>query len=170
MIEKISFAKIWSSHFETMRNYKTNKTSGSDVFIFFILPVFVALTVQLNYALNKDILNSILTSASVFAGLLLNLLVLIYSISEKFKQSNNWEAKALVLQQTFSNISFSILISVFLIVACLFSFRTDEELKTITLSKYISDFLVCYLTTTLIFHLLMILKRVHLLMDSELPA
>jgi hypothetical protein len=173
MVNKLSFEKIIKAHFATMRDNSTNKVSYSDVFLFFGLPIFASGFFLSGYTLNKDILNSIITSASIFAGLLLNLLVLIYSLSEKFRQSNtsNWGSKQKVLEQTFSNISFCILISVLLVIACMLGFRTDDELKeAITIAKNVADFVIYYLTAALILHLLMVLKRIHLLMESEFPS
>lgn len=170
MVNKLSFEKIIRAHFATMRNNRTNKLSVGDLFLFFGLPLFVSALFLNSYTLNKDILNSIITSASIFAGLLLNLLVLIYSLTEKYRQnaSGNWEVKKVVLEQTFSNISFCILISVLLVIACMLGFRTDDEIKPpISITKDIADFLIYYLTAALVLHLLMILKRIHLLMESE---
>lgn len=171
MINKLSFENIIKSHISTMRDNSTDRMSLGDVFVFFVLPLMFAIPLTYSYALNKDLTNSIITSASIFAGLLLNLLVLIYSLVDKFKQNGNGSVvKRKVLEQTFSNISFCILISVILVVACMLGFRTDDEInKGVTFEKSVADFVVYYLTTMLALHLLMILKRIHLLMESEFP-
>lgn len=173
MVNKLSFEKIIKAHFATMRDNSKNQVSYSDIFIFFGLPIMAGALLFNSYTLNKDILNSIVTSASIFAGLLLNLLVLIYSLTEKFRQNSggNWSAKQKVLEQTFSNISFCILISVLLVIVCMLGFRTDDELKeVVTIAKNISDFIIYCLTTALVLHLLMVLKRIHLLMESEFSS
>lgn len=169
MVNKISFLKIFSSHFNSMRNDATGRISWGDIFVFFGIPLavsFITLS-QLNF--NKDFLNSIITSGSIFAGLLLNLLVLIYTLVTKFNTEEvNWPQKKILLEQTFANISFCILVSILLVVCCMLAFRADEDMKTITLSKNIADSIVCYLTCVLSVHLLMVLKRIHTLIDSEM--
>lgn len=169
MVSKISFQKILESHFGSFRDYNSGQRSVSDIALFFVLPAIFGGLALLQCNLNKDILNSIITSASIFAGLLLNLLVLIYTLASKFNTDEvNWPTKKRLLEETFANISFSILISVLLVVACMLAFRTDEAMAApISVPKYIADGVVYYLTGVLIMHLLMILKRIHTLVDLE---
>ncbi|MBS0345315.1 MAG: hypothetical protein JSR69_02555 [Proteobacteria bacterium] len=169
MTKKLSFGRIILSHLRTMRDHSTGRASIPDFFVFFVVPLIFGGFFSVYYQLNKDILNSIITSASIFAGLLLNLLVLIYSLVAKFKLDGKvWGAKKTLLEETFSNISFCILVSVLLVVACMMAFRTDEELKCAGVLKSVEDGIVYYFTAMLVLHLLMVLKRVHALLESEI--
>jgi len=132
-------------------------------------------------------------SLSVFAGLLFNLLLLVYDIIGK-PNSNKRPLRATLLKELSSNISFGILISVVTIILLLvFSLATTSDVLTnhnvisnnINISSnntneaydfalldaqtmpYLLAFLIYYLVSIFILNLFMILKRFHIILRSE---
>jgi uncharacterized Tic20 family protein len=117
----------------------------------------------------QDTINTIITAASIFAGLLLNLLVLIYSLIGDFfslrKTQRASEAKKELLQDTFVNVSFCILVSVLLVCVCLVAMMVPVG----GCIRFVTDIGILFLTGLLVLSLLMVLKRIHALIQSEIP-
>lgn len=178
MIDKINFNKIVRAHLGSLRNVATGNCLA-DYALFFGLPIIISLLLNnLNLKLDKDLINILITSASIFAGLLLNLLMLIYTIIIRVQdqigarkkedpnavdpvQNSQDEIKVRVLEETFSNVSFCILVSVLLVILCLISLIGSEYLCIVI------PYAVYFLVPLMILTILMILKRVHSLIASE---
>lgn len=95
MVQKISFEKIIVAHFATMRNNATNKPCIGDYFVFFGIPLIFSFLLWDSPKFDKDAVNALITAASIFAGLLLNLLVLIFTLIGKFDTDGVlWKKKA----------------------------------------------------------------------------
>ena len=162
MFSKINLSNIIKDHISTLRDHQTNKYYPPDFFLFFILPIFVAAGASfLLCPITGNVLDILVTSMSIFAALLFNLLLLVYDAIRKEENSKTLRHK--FLKEIFSNISFSVLISVitiiFLLIFPLFS--------KIFLIPTILTFLIYYLVTLFILTLLMILKRTHVLLTTE---
>lgn len=129
---KFSVSLIVRGQINSMKEYGTNKRDWVEIFIFFFIPLSSPiLQTWLNLDITKDIVGIVVSAASIFAGLLLNLLVLLYSIlcsnnenslSVKHVNANkgveNSEEKTLI-EYTFYNISYAVLACVVLIVSSL---------------------------------------------------
>lgn len=174
LFDKINVVKIISDHMATLKDYGKSKHSKLDLFLFFILPLIISVTlVYSGLLLNKDLVGILINVFSIFAGLLLNLLVLMYSvISNAVKLAKEStpptpghaiHIKITLLEQVFANISFEILLSCFnvilLAVSTLFSSRE---------ANLVFSFLIFYLVILFTLSLLMVLKRVHKLLSDEI--
>ncbi|MFT3829728.1 MAG: hypothetical protein QM691_08490 [Opitutaceae bacterium] len=173
MTTKLNICRIIGDHLATLHEYKRPKISKGDIFVFFIVPAVIAalITLVLGKTLTRESINFLATVFSIFTGLLLNLLVLIYDgarkIEEKAEKNSSDSARLQTFEETFANISYSILISVITLIA-LFCARLviafngnafcDIALHTISLATF------C-LTGNFLLTLLMILKRVHALLS-----
>ena len=107
-MEKINVFCIFSRHLSTLRHHSTGKFSKGDFFLFYIVPVLIA--VFASHYLNGNFLYSItselITFFSILGGFMLNLLVLVYGFDiQKFK---NPDLAAKVLRETTANISYLI--------------------------------------------------------------
>ena len=81
-MNKINLLRIIVGHFDTLRDYSSDKRSWGDVVFFFGLPLLVAfLGLFWGWGLYVDALNALIAAFAIFAGLLLNLLILIYTFS-----------------------------------------------------------------------------------------
>lgn len=168
MFNKINILQIIKDHFATLRDYGTKKQRVSDYLLFIGIPLLLSLVAWfLKLRLVNDIINILITSLSIFAALLLNLLLLIFDIVRKNERnidgSNNNERKLEFLKEIYSNISYSILISILtLIFLMLLNFIKNSlagEICTLIIFTFLINFILS---------LLMILKRVHSLLSREI--
>ena len=145
--------------------YGSDCSRWKDYLLFAGIPLAFALLIgSADFKLGNDIINALITTASIFAGLLLNLLVLIYTIIIRIQDNPNKSNSAIrkkVLEQTFSNISFCILVSILLVVFCLLEMLGNEYICMVI------PYGIFFLVPLMILTILMVLKRVHSLVASE---
>jgi len=168
MFVKISVFHIIRDHFSTLRVYrggngKKLSVSKRDVFLFYVVPMFVAIATYFwgNLSLGDEVISILITSLSIFAALLFNLLILIYDIITKREHSKRMTE---FLKEIYANVSYSVLISVLSVVAILgglFHFSAKWVVISINLIGF-------YLVTHFILTLFMILKRTHALLAAEM--
>ncbi len=159
LLEKINVNDIIGNHVGTLVNDNSKKHGTSDWFTFAAIPIlFSTAMFFLKLPISNNSINIIITSLSIFVGLLFNMVVLIFDILNKPTQD---EVKKEVLKQILSNISFTILLSIVMIGFCLVHLVPNALVKTIT-GCVIYLFLALFFLT-----LLMILKRMSALFDSE---
>ena len=121
MSNKINIINIVRDHISTLKDFDKDAYSISDLSIFFILPLIVSsIILFFNIILSNELVNVLVMSLSVFAGLLFNLLLLVYDIMRK-SGSGDRPLKGALLKELYSNISFGILISVITIILLLVS-------------------------------------------------
>ena len=161
MTSKINISQIFMDHMDTLRNEGTDEISKIDLSIFIGVPLLFALAYYvLGWSLSKDATNLIITGMSIFAGLMINVLVLIYTVALNTKTETETAEEAYVekrfLRQIFANISFSISTSVLIVVILGASFflglRTQNVLSTAAI----------FLLGNFLLTLLMTLKRLHI--------
>lgn len=186
MFTKLDVTSIVEDHFKTLKNQDTLKIHFPDIFIFFVVPLIIAFFLtSLQVLLNDVIANALITSFSVFAALLFNLLLLVYDIAEKTSIPNNsvttdevvvkrLEVKKKSLYHIYINVSFSILVSVVEVILLILYFL---KIKTCILFGFTICFLpkippllsfsVYYFTGLFVFTMLMILKRIYKLLSID---
>lgn len=167
MNTKFSFYSIIMDHISTLYNYNTKKMDWLSIFIDLILPFIISiLFIYYKIIIITREFTVILTAFSVFAALLLNLMILIYSImnKERDKEEKTQDNQKLgLLKETYENIQFTVLSSVIIILLILIMlFIPFNIYLELTLS-----FIVYYFIFTFIFTLFMILKRTHAIMSNE---
>jgi len=172
MIAKIHVGKILRDHWRTLRDGDSEHVSVGDLLLFFGLPAVgtVALIMQ-GATIDAQSAGVLLAAFSILTGLLFNLLVLLLSLIEK-KTINDGEElekikqeqKHLVLEQTFGNISYCILLGIVLSIVCVGGLYEKEGAKWI--SKALT-FLLSFGGFHFSLNLLMILKRIHNLVDTK---
>lgn len=163
MSSKINCADIIRDHLNTMRDNRAKRPSAWDLFVFYIFPAVVAIAVAgpMEFLLQESSINFLATVFSIFVGLLLNLLVLI--VGQKAFHITPMRKK--VLEETFCNVSYSILICVILI-PILFAAKALERNGCLFALSVFAYLIVGNFMLTL----LMILKRVHTLLSLPLPV
>lgn len=171
MVKKIDFSKICLDNLRTFRSHDTNKLMVSDFLLFLVFPVILSVVIITSkFELKENFVTAIITAASIFAGLLLNLLVLIYTIfiSDREKvqtrlppdKYNVWIG---LIRETFANVSFCILLSIIIVALSLLFYL---ELASVAKTPII--FFLYFCCTSLILHLFMVLKRIHALIDFDI--
>jgi hypothetical protein len=161
-MSKISVGRIVKDHFRTLKN-DNDPNRGiliGDLLLFFGLPGIPAyLLAYFEIFLDKEFIEILIGALSIFVGLFLNVLVLIIDLTKSEETIN---LKKRLGNQLHSNISFSILLSLFAIIFCLASLG-DFHINFLKLTNLISYFLLF----SFMMHLLMVLKRVYSLFQYQ---
>lgn len=99
--------------FEVIKNhYRTLKSDASgNLLIFLILPICIAVISIFVKSINSNLDSILSTALSIFIGLFINLLVLIVTLT-KTPVKEKKEIRRLVVEETFYNITYVILISI----------------------------------------------------------
>ena len=182
MSSKINFKCIIQGHLKSLIDDNSEKTSRTDLVSFFVLPcVFSILCAVFLKQIPENTIGLIVNISSIFTALLLSVIMLIYDQYGKAKNQldvfdkksqhadftkelNKAKLRVKILKQLYSNISYSVLVSLILVVfSLLYSFFSGW--------CYITDaifiFIISFLSINLILTVLMVTKRVFLVLDSE---
>lgn len=170
MSSKLNISQIVLDHIKTLRAFKSQNVSKIDVFVFYIFPLIIAFTLSYFGSTAFEKTYSLLsTSFSIFAALLFSLLAIIYMLHQYWTNPSNGgtalnkqiERKRELLSQTFSNVSYCILICVVNVVTIVVVSSTS------VVGEKVEAFVVYYLSIHFLFTLLMVLKRMHLLIADD---
>lgn len=165
MTSKFSTSKIVSDHIKTLRNYSNGKRNLADYLINFVLPFFLALFfIVFHRNLNQGIVGIIITAFSIFTGLLLNIMFMMYSLLLQDSKSESRRGdRTKLLKETYSNIQFSVLVSIIaIIIMLIYIFLPSEFLIDVVLS-----FLIYWLVFLFVTTLLIVMKRTHTLFSDQ---
>ena len=164
MTGKIDVREIVSDHLATLVNDGTGKRSWIDYFVFFAVPAAIAAACYYYGVTFKDATPAIvITALSIFAGLLINVLVLIYTISRSSTATTSaFEvSEAKFLRQTFANISFAILTAIIAIIVLVVALFFDG------LALQIVSAVLIFLLANFVLTMLMTVKRIHIALSSR---
>ena len=178
-MNKISPWRILADHFSTLVDYPSVRVSPADIGFFFGLPlVGASVVVWFNLNLKPEVLSGILSAFSILGGLLLNLLVLVFSLTQSPQQDeaqsvtdvNLIARRHKLLREIHANISFAILIAFALVIVStvalwLIDSRATADHPAITNSYY--TFAIAFLALNFVLTVMMVLKRMHLLISGE---
>ena len=189
MFDKINVIKIVKDHISTFKDYRTNKYKIGDFILFFGIPLLIAgIFSYFNISLTHNLISLLITSLSIFAALLFNLLLLIYDVVQKTK--NESALKIRFLKEVYSNISFCILIAILAVIILILISCYDElyvrndnmyyychvllsifnginDINNTLFIYRIFNFIAYYLIILFLLTLFMILKRIHILLYKE---
>ena len=170
MLSRINILKIIKDHFNTLNNI--NKVNGGmtfwDCFGFLILPAALSCylcTTSLDF---NSHLSDLITSISILGGFLFNLLAVIYGLMDKIQRDLQLQAenslKKTFVKQIHINISFNILLSIFLIVILVIypHFKCLNSLVDLIFRFSISFLLLLFLLT-----ILMVLNRIYIILKKD---
>ena len=170
MFDKINIRCILSDHLDTLKNDNTSKAEGKDYLLFLAFPlVLPAVLLWFHVFLSESLINILITSLAIFVGLLLNVMVVIFDIIKK----NDDKLKLRLIKETYSNISFAILLSIFTIIPLIGCYVKVYAIHSCSFRGVISG--VCnglsyYLLALFFVTLLMIVKRVHIILTNEMNS
>lgn len=158
---KIDITLILKDHIKTIVNANTNKLSVEDILIFIGVPIlFAVLCANLKVILTNDLIDIIVSSLSIFVGLLFNIIVVLFDIVKTEKVRI---AKIVLVREVVSNISFAIVLSITTIFSSLSTLLELGEWFKKTMNFITFSFICLFLLT-----LLMILKRMYYLFVEEM--
>lgn len=182
MSSKLSFRHIIRDHVASLYNNRTKKRSKADLFLLFFVPLLIGailtFVVPNPIPVRAEFINIVLTALSIFAGLLINVIVLIYDFIKKTREQgegNTNKNKIKFLREINANISFTILISIFTICFILLSSAVAGDTSSNTsFHKNFYDYfygIIVYTLVSMFFsHMFMILKRLYNLLELEFES
>lgn len=177
-MSRINVKEILLAHDRTLRNESTKTYDLDVIFGYLVVPLIVsiALVYLFKFTIDASIGAAIIMSMSVLAGLMFNLLVLIFDVSNRIHESLQSAIRAedarLILkkeltvelmQDTFINISFGVLLAIAILI-----FSTIATV--VSKPQFIKDstsFVTFFLLVGFLYTLLMILKRLYVLLSQE---
>ncbi|KAA3615837.1 MAG: hypothetical protein D8M58_22320 [Calditrichaeota bacterium] len=161
-MSKVGLSKIISDHFTTFKKYKTQEVNYLDYIVFIVLPLICStLLIYFKVVITKELSSILITALSIFAALLFNLLLLVYDIINKNNHSDN-ALKQRFLKEIYSNISYSILVSIFSVIILIGNYYFSCGIIYLTINLIGYFFIFSFVLT-----LFMILKRIHILLSKE---
>lgn len=169
---KINVLRIVNAHFRTLRDAATGAVSGADLLLFVGAPfVMAALATYFGWALYVEALNALLAAFAIFAGLLLNLLLLIFTFSSDTTHPLGLaKVRAALLRELHDNIAFSVLLSIAIVVVCFVEVAVlrVKQPEGAAHSGGIGTFVIVFLTANFVLTLLMVLKRIYTVFNAQL--
>jgi hypothetical protein len=171
-MNKINVIPIILGHVKTLQDNSTGRISVQDTSFFFGLPfLLAAIAFYCRWSLSVDALNAVLASFAIFAGLLLNLLILVYTFSSDTVQPSALaKVRGTVIRELHDNISYAVLISIIIVVLALAAIGklriSDGQATSHYTDRYMSFFII-YFTLNFVLTLLMILKRIHKILSQR---
>jgi hypothetical protein len=167
MLAKLNPLSIVRAHYSSLRNYQTDRLSIGEIALHFGFPGALAvLHFYLVTEISEGVVGIIVSAASIVAGLMLNLLVLIYTLVYNAKANPNPAANIddfkRVSSESLSTIAFSILLCLLLVVT---SFLILSRFPVVAGT---GRFLTVYLGVAVVLCLLMVLKRCYAIVQLEL--
>ncbi|MES1975082.1 MAG: hypothetical protein V4472_21700 [Pseudomonadota bacterium] len=170
---KIDVRYIIRDHFRTLRNAETKRVSAFDILLFYAIPTVVAgLSWYYQLDLKKsDAFNVSITFFGIFIALLLNLQVAIFAILQrKWKpsaddrmqpyQDEKFRDRQTLLGELNANLSYLVLVCCIALFAALIFFVREWNAG-------LGPAMMIFLYVHFLFTLVMIVKRSHVLFQSE---
>ena len=163
MFEKIDVRSIIAEHFRTYVRNDTKRTNFFDYALFLGIPNALAIALaSRSVVMNAEVAGLLMTSISILAGLLFNLLVLLQTLSVSAASPVGKRTKQRILCELHANVSYAILVAGLDLPVLILA-----RLEIKTLSVAISS-AAAFLTLHFGLSLLMILKRIYVALSREL--
>ncbi len=168
-MDKINVLPVISKHLETLSNYGEDKRSWSDYCLFLIIPILCGVALAWSgFGFRTDAVNGFLNAFSIFTGLLLNVLILVFTLTGSTSPLNiDVRLRRELLRQVFANICFTILISIVVVCAAIIALaymKSEPGART----GPVATAVLASFTLNFVLTLLMIIKRMFVLLEKEL--
>ena len=162
----LSVMDILKHHIDCFRNSKSKQIMIIPIFDYLIAPFVMGFVAAWMKIIDTGIVNIITVIVSVLTAMLFTLLGMIIDMKSKIKDNPNYfsteaEISKKSLIETYYTVMFEILISVLLLILCLFNVFTK-------MFGFIQSFLIYSFTFLLIINLLMIMKRIYSVIDIDM--
>lgn len=161
-MSKFGVWNIVSSHYNTLRNYRTEKIEFSSVFVDLFLPFLIGLGITyFGIVILRAELFDLIFMFSILSILPINMMIFLHGILNEERMKGSADQKKIRLAtETISNIQFCLLTSLSIVIVGLIMFISSP----VSFFNYIDiagSFLVYYLMFVFIITLFMVLKRLH---------
>lgn len=164
MISRLNPWEIVESHFLTFYDFNNQRLCKFEIFTQFSLALIFAFIHVKWFTVDSTDVGIVVSAAAIIAGLLLNVMVLIYTLLTSKMQEENLAAGTADIvrrigKETLANIAFSVFVSILLVVFSLFNLTNNSTIK------YIGQFLMVFLGTLLVITVMIVLVRFYRLMN-----
>lgn len=161
----ISVIDIMKNHLNCFRGNK-GKILIIPIIDYIVLPFFMGAATTVMKQINADAINIITIIVSILTAMLFTLLTVVIEMKAKIKQNPEYFSKEadvskIALLETYYTIMFEILISIILLMFCFFSCFSEKYGK-------VQSFLIYSLTYMLVINLMMIIKRIFRVIDTDM--
>ena len=169
MINKIDITPVAVGHLSTLSDFSGTRRRWSDYITFFGVPIAVGIVLDaIGFGFRTDAVNGFLYAFAIFSGLLLNVLVLVFTLASANPPLNvDVRMRKEILRQVFVNICFAVLVSMGVVCAAIVALSYMRSNSGAMTGK-VCTFLLASLTLNFVLTLLMIIKRMYVLLDKEL--
>ena len=170
---KIDVSRIVVAQFRTMRDDSIQRYSSFDLLLFYGLPLLLGgIAPHFGWKFSSDVLNALLTAFSIFAGLLLNLLILVYTFSSQTEHPTVLaKTRTTTIRELHDNIAYSILVSIVIVVVTMIAVAYLKMHETPGVTPFTNWWLtgiLIFLTLNFVLTLLMILKRIYVMLNQTI--
>jgi hypothetical protein len=171
-MSKIDVIPLVARHLDSLRDHSTGERSWSDVVLFFGIPLTIsAVAFYFSWLITLESLNSVLGAFAIFAGLLFNLLLLIYTFSTDEHPKSLARVRGELILELHDNIAYSVLVSIFIVLLALLGTallkHNDGIVNPGRVGRYLTA-VITFLIANFFLTLLMILKRIHTMLRNKL--
>lgn len=161
----ISVIDIIKNHLNCFRN-KKGKLLIVPVINYMVVPFFMGAATAVIKEINSETINIITIIISILTAMLFTMLAMVIDMKAKVKKdpeyfSKEAEVSQKALLETYYTIMFEILLSIILLLFCFFYCFSSEY-------GSIQSFLIYSLTYLLVINLLMIIKRIFRIIDTDM--
>ncbi len=165
-LDYLSIDDIVKNHINCFRNSNTNKIMIVPVINYCAVPFLLGVSAAMIKSIDSSIVNIITIIVSILTSMLFTLLAMIIDMKSKINDNPKYfrteaELSKKSLVETYYTVMFEILISIILLVLCLFNVFTNKF-------GFIQSFLIYSLTFLLIINLLMIIKRIFRVINTDM--
>lgn len=145
---------------------RNGKKSLVSIFLYFGVPALIALSLVQIRVLDDDVLNLLTIIVSILTSMFFTLLTLILDMRKRVRSDINYKAgdaaiSSKLLKETYFSIMFEILVCILILILCFIELFAQEYAT-------FSSFIIYYLTFVLLINLFMILKRVYVVIKTDL--
>lgn len=167
MLTKLNPTEIISAHFSSMYRYDTGRINWLEISFHLLFPL-ASSVLLLNTTENftNDVSGIVVSAASIVAGLMLNLLVLIYTLAYNTKNSSrpisNLDDFKKLTAELLASISYSILLCILLVIASFLALSPNSTVASIGRG------IAIYLGISTLLCLLLVLKRCYTMVNFDL--
>lgn len=174
MTSKIDLRDVLAEHLATLRDGDAERISLADVFVFFGLPLAVAAAIAAaDITLSTTAIGILIGALSILAGLLINVLVLLYTVKEVGPtETDNLEQRTLI-REVNTNLLYAITIAVIdIVLLCILPLISGLDIPFTIRGPLESIWIgaIVFILGNFILTLLMALKRLKVLLDLRFKA
>lgn len=162
----LSIGDIVKNHINCFRNSNTNKIMIIPVVNYCVVPFLLGFSAAIIKNIDSSIVNIITIIVSILTSMLFTLLTMVIDMKSKINDNPDYfrteaELSKRSLIETYYTVMFEILISVILLVLCLFNVFTNKF-------GFVQSFLIYGITFLLIINLMMIIKRIFRVISTDM--